>query len=304
MAIAVPNKDFPVIVSLYKIGPGARQDIHWNDFVNDRSDVSLEAPQAPALGVPQGAPAPPFQQQQQQQAFPDGGWVGPVPGQAPLPPPPPRFFDPAQAWQHHPGGTNSSPRRRCSKFRCLKGFMDLGMLGSRGATTLVCNKLLARGLSRRRRGLQKETRALGGTTRNDEALRAPTPTPTTAPSSSPSSSGAEVRNEGSQTLGARHAAALATLRRFNPAAAASAEAAMSAARASAAPAPSPTSVPEPPPAAAPSSAPTAGPSSTPNVAQASPSALLTLIPLYDTSIVQPTRVPGTHPPYSMSYHPI
>ncbi|KAI0644362.1 hypothetical protein C8Q79DRAFT_766432 [Trametes meyenii] len=283
-------------------------------------------PQAPALGVPQGAPAPPFQQQQQQQVFPNGGWVGPAPGQAPVPPPPPGFFNPAQAWQDHPGGGQQFAPPPLEQAPVFNGFYGPGQVWQPWGDPRLFGQQQqqqqaaavgtppaqpqqiprAPSVAASTGTSERDTRARG-TTRNDETSQAPTPTPTTAPSSSPtasSSSGASARNGGSQTLDARHAAALAALRRFNSAAAASAEAAMSADRASPAPAPSPTPVPETPPAAAQSSAPTAGPSSAPNVVQASPLALPTLIPLYDTSIVQPTRVPGTHHPYSMPYHPI
>ncbi|KAI0666717.1 hypothetical protein C8Q78DRAFT_1059101 [Trametes maxima] len=292
-------------------------------------------PQAPILDnqfpgaqgrLPQGAPAPPFQQQQH--ALPNGGWVGPVPGQAPPPPPPPGFFDPTQAWQHHAGGGQAFAPPPLQQPPVFNGFYGPGHAWQPwgdprlfGQQQQQQQQDAAAGTPPAQThqppypppvaaptGVTEGDAQARGTIRNGGTSQAPTPTPTTAPTPSPavsSSSGSEARNGGNQTLDSRHAAALAALRRFNPAAAASAEAAMSGGRApqseTNAPAVSSSQAPS---TATPLSTPAAGPSSAPNTAQTSSSAIPALIPLYDTGIVQPTRVPGAHHPYYTPYNPI
>ncbi|KAI0351005.1 hypothetical protein OH77DRAFT_1487968 [Trametes cingulata] len=297
----------------------------------------LGVPQAPVLNghfpgpqgpfPPPGAPQPPFQQH----ALPNG-WGG-APGQ--VPPQPGAFYDPMHGWQQPPPQPLQPPP-------VFNGFYGPGQLWQAWGDPRLLGQQPPAPAQPQPRAEQQEHQheapaapppaqvgqiprppstaaptAVGDapTMRQTADSQAPTPTPTSPPSSS------EPTTVDESTVDARRAAALAALRRLNPSVAATQT----------------TQPSEPSPSARPANAATtpssAGPFSTPSTSTAAPPApsttapaspvppapasdtaghpppagapiLPSLIPLYDTSIVQPTRVPGTNPfhaPYTHYY---
>ncbi|CDO76688.1 hypothetical protein BN946_scf184677.g8 [Trametes cinnabarina] len=297
-------------------------------------------PQPPALGgqfpgqqaqFPQGAPPPPFQQH----AVRNGGWAVPPQGQAP---PPPAFYDPVAGWQHHAmqqppvfrgfygpgqvwhpwGGPNAFGPQVHQPAHPQQPPADAATApppAHAQQAPSVSDPASIETANRPQDGTQEEV--------------AEVPTPTTSPpsSSTATTTGSQSAASDAHSVDARRAAALAALRRLDPSAVVPqpapqpTDAHLSAPLANAvgppttAPAtsegqaselvPTPTTSAAAPPTptdSQPGAAGPPGPQAIPLSQAGGRPTLPALIPLYDTGVVQPMRVPGVNPYYYSHLH--